>query len=52
MKARCVMMVIDKRQDALVYDKLCDNEILQQYVQNYSLFTIFFLYTILFIKKH
>ena len=26
MKARCVMMVIDKRQDALVDDRLCSKE--------------------------
>ena len=31
MKSRCVMMVIDKRQDALVVDRLCGKERGQKY---------------------
>lgn len=33
MKLRCVMMVIDKRQDTLVDDRLCSKEKGQQYAR-------------------
>ena len=33
MKARCGLMVIDKRQDALVDDRLCGKEKGQQYAR-------------------
>ena len=36
-KAWCIIIVNDKRQDALVDDKLCDKEIGQQYVQKDAL---------------
>ena len=45
-KVRRTIIINDKRQDALVDDKLCDKERRQQYVQKEALPTIFGLYTI------
>ena len=43
MRLRCVMMVIDKRQDALVDDRLCGKEKGQQYARKDALLMIFWL---------
>ena len=45
-KAWYIIIVNDKRQDALVADKLCDKERGQQYVEKEALLMIFRLYTI------
>ena len=51
-KDRCTIIINDKRQDALVDDKLCDKERGQQYVQKEALLMIFRLYMIWLRKKH
>ena len=45
-KAWCIIIVNDKRQDTLVDDKLCDKERGQQYVQKKALPMIIMLYMI------